>query len=349
VIVTQASAPPDCSDHRGQAALARCAACGRFLCDLCFRFTLGARPGCARCAYEASTRPQRRVSLAVAFLCVAGGATLWAVRRYDAWREHPFALVAGGLAAILVAALIAASARDRNAPEVAPRDPDDAPPSQELLPTPGSPYRAQARRVLLAVSPRVSGKATAAVIGASLIASAVLVPWSMHLPRWLEAEVVLALWWLTLATTVSVLLFRGFRLRDDLVYFAPWDRPAKVDGGPAPAGRFGSSRGCSPDGCSTTGDGCTGIDGEGCVAALVIVAVLGAALGVAWIVVELALPIVFVAMYAVLMRAIRHAARDTRGCAGDLGKSIGLAALWATVYVVPVAALTWAVHAALAR
>ena len=51
-----------------------------------------------------------------------------------------------------------------------------------------SPYRARARRVLLAVSPRVSGRATALVVGAALIGTAALLPSALKLPRWVEAE-----------------------------------------------------------------------------------------------------------------------------------------------------------------
>jgi hypothetical protein len=72
---------------------------------------------------------------------------------------------------------------------------------------------------------------------------------------------------------------------------------------------------------------------------------LAAALGVAWVFVELAMPTPFAVMYAVLMRAIRRAASDRKGCANDVARSLGWACAWATIYVVPIAAITWAAHA----
>ena len=310
---------------------------------------MNAIPSCTRCAYEASTRPQRRVSLAVSFLGFAGAMAFWAVRRHDAWTAHPALLVAGVLVALVVSGLLLASARDPQGRIVASRDPDDEAPIEAAYEGGAHPYRARARRVLLAVSPRVSGKLTALVVGASLLASAVLLPASVRLPRWIEAEVVLTLWWLIVAATLVVLLYRGFRLQDDLVYFAPWDRPgppAAVAGKTPHVPARTSGRGMSwADGCvPDVGDGCGAIDGEGCVGAVLVLVLLGVALGAAWVLVELAMPLALFVIYALLMRAIRRAASDRRGCAGRLGPSLAWGVVWATVYVVPLAVLTWALH-----
>jgi hypothetical protein len=191
------------------------------------------------------------------------------------------------------------------------------------------------RRALLAASPRVSGSATAAVVLASLAASAVLLPASLKLPRWVEAELVLGLWWVIVTATLAVLLYRGFRLRDDFVYFAPWNRPA------APAGKAAASSGNS----SITADGCVSVDVEGCVIGIVVAVALAAAFGVAWIAVELVAPVTFLLMYWLFMRAIGRVANDHHGCEDDLVKSIGWGALWASAYVLPIAALTWIFHA----
>jgi hypothetical protein len=77
---------------------------------------------------------------------------------------------------------------------------------------------------------------------------------------------------------------------------------------------------------------------------LVVAVALCAALGAAWVFVELAMPLAFALMYSLLMRAIRRAASDRRGCAGDALRSLGWAAVWASIYVVPIAVLTWGVH-----
>lgn len=327
-------------------AVARCASCNRPLCDECFRFRLDGRPACARCAYETSTRPQRRLSLAASFLCLAWGGGFWLTRRYALWDESAFMVVLGAIAAPAVAAAIAWSARSASPVVVENRDPSPDEVIEGAFEGNQSPYRARARRVLLAVSPRVSGRATALIVGASLIGTAALLPSALKLPRWVEAELVLSLWWLIMTTTLSVLLYRGFRLRDDYVYFLPWARPAAPEepgaGKKAKKGK-GFSDGCGVDGCGGL-DGCGAADGEGLLALLAVVLVLGAALGAAWILVELAMPLIFFATYWLLMRAIGHVARDGHGCQGALARALGWGMLWATIYVLPLAALTWVVH-----
>jgi hypothetical protein len=338
-----------CLDHDEAPAVARCVACDRALCNECFRFRMREHPACARCAYEASTRPRRRVSLAAAFLCTVWGGCFWAVRRYDLWDLHPVMLVAAAVAAPLVAFAIAASAREPSGDAaVENRDPNEDDVGETSLGGSGSPFRAGVRRVLLAASPQVSGTATALVVGASLVASAVLLPASVKLPRWIEAELVLGLWWVIVLGTLATLLYRGFRLRDDYVYFLPWDRPAKAGGAegerPARGGASGGGSGCSGiDGCNVL-DGCSG-DGEGMLAALVVGAALAVALGAAWVFVELAMPLVFFLMYALLLRAIGRVAKDHHDCAGAPGRSLGWGALWATIYVAPIALVTWLFHA----
>jgi hypothetical protein len=336
-----------CKDHPADPAVALCVSCRRPVCDLCFRFLMNERAACARCAYETATRPQRRISLAVFFLGFAGVLAFWLSRRYAV---DLVILLSGGVLAVVIAGALLLSARDPKRPEVVPRDvEEDAMPENpfELGP---NPYRAQARRVLLAVSPRVSGRATAFIVVFSSIAAAVLVPASVRLPRWVEAEVVLGLWWAILAGTIGVLLYRGFRLRDDVVYFVPWDRPADPkEAKPKPkSSGWGSGGGCSDIGSSGCGDGCSSVDGEGFLVMIAVVVVLGVALGAAWIFVEIALPLAAFLMYALLMRAIRFASRDQRGCEGDLARSLGRGVLFATIYVLPLVLLTWGTHALLA-
>ena len=84
---------------------------------------------------------------------------------------------------------------------------------------------------------------------------------------------------------------------------------------------------------------------SGCIGAIVVAIALAAAFGAAWVFVEVAMPLAFFLMYWLFMRAISSVANDRHGCAGDLGKALGWGALWATIYVLPIAALTWALHA----
>jgi hypothetical protein len=307
------------------------------LCDECYRFRMNTRVACARCAYEASTRPSRRLSLAVTFVGVSVGGGLFAARRWDLWAEHSLALVFGGVSAAVVAALIARSGRADDEPEVERRDPAEAPLDDGALGDVRGAYRGRARHLLMAAAPKVSARATAAVLLGSLAVTAVLLPAAARLPRWIETEIVLGAWWLIVGATLSILLYRGFRLRDDFVYFAPWDRPSTPD----------EPRSMSKDESRTNLglDGCSGLDVEGCAAAAVVTVALAAAFGVAWVLVEFALPVVFLLMYGLFMRAIGRVANDRHGCEGDLAKALRWGALWSTVYVLPLALITALLHA----
>lgn len=328
--------PPPCRNHPGRDSVVRCEGCSRTLCDECYRFRVDARPMCARCAYEHSTRATRRVSLAVSFLFIVGAAGLFTERRFGVWETYPVEVIFGVVTALGIAAAIALSGRSARV-VVEPRDPDE--PVTEPIPArAGSIYRASARQVLMAAAPRVSARATALVMLAAFAGSAVMVPASMRLPRWIETELVLSLWWVIVVAALTTLLYRGFRLRDDYVYFTPWNRPPAVKGdAPAPA----------KEGCSGWSDGLGGCatDGEGLLAMLALAIVLSLALGAAWVLVELALPLVFFLMYWLFMRAIGRVANDRHGCEGSLARSLGWGLGWATVYVAPIAVATWALHA----
>lgn len=312
-----------------------CTSCGRPLCDACFRFTMGERAACALCAYEAATRPQRRVSLAVTVLLFTFGGGGWLVREERLWQQNPAAVVGAAALGVLVAAILLWTATTGSTGPLAHREPGDPLPGDDdpAGAGPPHPYRALARRAILAVSPRLSGKLTALVVLGSMALAAVLVPASLGLPRWIEAQLVLAAWWLILAVTLVILLYRGFRLRDDLVVFLPWNRPKGA----------GTSSG-SPDAAWL--DGCSvGGEGEGCAFAFVALVLVVAFYFAAWLLVELALPIAGLLAYSLFMRAVGRVAGDRHGCAGDLTRSCRWGIYFATLYLVPLAGLTWLVHA----
>ena len=327
-----------CSAHQALAANARCGACNRGLCNDCFRFRLGGRAACAPCAFEASTRPARRLSLGASFLCFATVGGFWLDRRQDLLVQDRTWLFFGAMLVLIVAVAVACSGRGATA-EVERREPEEDQIGDLDLAGSNQPYRAHVRRAILAASPKVSGSAAALVVLASFAVSAVLLPAAVHLPRWIEAELVLALWWAIVAGTLASLLHTGFRLRDDYLYYAPWQRHAPPS--PADGPRASPKSGWGIDGVGVL----VGLEGEGCVAVVVLGLVLVVAFGAAWVFVELVMPVAFFVMYWLFMRAIRHVARDHRGCQGDLAKSVGWAVVWATVYVAPVGVVTWIAHA----
>jgi hypothetical protein len=341
-----------CRDHPTVLASVACASCRRPLCDACFRFRAAGDPACARCAYEIVTRPKRRRSLATAFALTSWAALAWAARHFGVHPGELYLFVGGGVVGLLVAIAIALPTFTAESKSVERRDDEEPPVETVVMENAGSPFRARARRVVLAASPRVSGAATALIVGLSLVGAAVLLPASVHWPRWVEAEVVLAAWWLIVGTTLVVLLYRGFRLKDDWVYFAPWETPpgSTEGGGRAKATKPKGGGGCSPsglDGCVPDGcDGCGDIGdaGEGIIVVVVVAVALAITFGAMWLFAEFGLPVIFLLMYTLIHRAIGRVANDRHGCEANLLKSLGYGALWATVYVVPLAAVTWALH-----
>ncbi len=332
-----------CLNHAGRPSVTRCCVCTRGLCDECFRFRIEGRSACARCAYDATTRVARRRSLAASFLGFSLGGGAFVTRHYHLWDEFALGLVFGAGLAILVAVAIAFVGIGPT-PNVENRDEGDPVEYEEPQPVRGGgAYRARTKRIIMSAAPRISASATALVVLASFAASGMMLPTALHLPRWIEAELVLASWWLIVTTVLTILLFRGFRLRDDFVYFSPWNRPTdvgkNVDNSSMPTRvADGCTSGCSPF------DGCSGVDGEGILIGLVVAAALAIAFGAAWIFVEFALPLFFFLMYALFMRAIARVANDRHGCEGSLARSSSWGLAWATAYIAPLAGLAAIAH-----
>jgi hypothetical protein len=184
-------------------------------------------------------------------------------------------------------------------------------------------------------TPRVSSRVTAVVILACMTFTALVVPFALHLPRWLEMEGVLGAWWLSWATILAVLAYRGQPLDERAP--ALWHeedvappQPALVARPEAPPSRWWQ-----------LGELC--FNGEGVAIALALVLVLG----IAWLVVELVAPAVFFATWVGLTHALRRARASSHH--GELGRSAFHGALWATTYVAPLAAVIAAAHAVAAH
>jgi hypothetical protein len=163
---------------------------------------------------------------------------------------------------------------------------------------------------------------------ATMTASAVALPGLFHLPRWIEAEMVIGIWWVGWVVALTVLLHRGWRLSDDHVLTRP-ELPWSSD-----SGRRSSSWGWT-EGCSYA-DGCA----EG-TALLILVGVLVAA----WLAVELVVPALFFLLYLLIRSALARAANDRHGCDGHLGRALLWGAAWATAYSVPLLIVVSVLHA----
>lgn len=292
------------------------------MCSACFRFLVGERPSCAKCAFVERTRTQRRASLAIAFVLLTWGVglALWHV----AALELALVVVAGVFAMILAGAVWAAT-RPSSTPAVRALDEDEASEVDEPLAPAAHPYRARARRAALAAAPRVSGTATVFVVLAAFTVAGVAVPAALRTSLWIELEAALGVFGLALAAVLATLLYRGFRLRDDFVFVGPWEQ---LGGG----GRGGSGWSC---------DGCSGVDGEGIAVVLLLVVALLAAV----LLVELVVPLAFLLVYALVMKALKTVAHDRHDCRGALGRSIAWGGAWAFLFLLPLATLVWAIQA----
>jgi len=341
-----------CAVHDEREAVARCARCATPMCSECFRYRADGGPCCARCAYAIDRSHSGRGALAVAFVGLSASVLAWAVPRFELFTGARGYTLIACIAIPVIAIAVWVSGRDARRRRIAltVRDTEEEVEAAALDAAPAHPYRGRGRRALAAMTPRVSGKATALVVGGSLLVAAAAFPAAVRLPRWLEIEGVLGLWWLVFASVATALLYRGFRLRHDLVYFLPWEVPSG-GGRPVPSeGRAGGR------GCSGTGWGCSdasGLDAIGCgevgEGALVLAVVAVAALvflGGAWLLAEFAFPTVMVFGYLATQRALGRIARDHHGCQGELARSICWGALWASLYVAPLALVTWLVHLA---
>ncbi len=259
----------------------------------------------------------RRVAFAVVFFAIAASLVVAAARwlaaadaGFDAWVY--VALL--GFAVCGVTAWIAASG---------PAAPAKAPPRPPQPLGAASAYRGAAlpsARVIVA-----SARRTTAVLLATLAFTAAAVPFALHLPRWIEAEVVTGTWWVAWSAVLAVLAYRGHTLHDDHVRESAFaTMPAKP--------RW-----------SWAGDVLGAVsDPEGCVLAVAFVVVAGIAFAGAWLVVELLAPAVFLVAYRGVVRALaRVRASETRG---NALRSTLAGVTWATAYTLPLAAVVALAH-----
>jgi hypothetical protein len=168
---------------------------------------------------------------------------------------------------------------------------------------------------------------------------ALTMPFALHLPRWVEAEIVFGASWFVWAAVLTSTLYRGERIADDH-RFEPslWFLEEK----PGPAGVRAKSGADKPGG----GWGSIGNIGDIGEAFVLLGAILLACVAVltAWLLVELVIPALFTLAYLLLIRALKLATNDGTGCRGDLGRSLRRGALFATLYVGPLLVLAAIIH-----
>lgn len=317
-----------CVRHPDTRSLAPCGGCRTNLCDECATHWVDDRVHCAACANRARREGRARWDLAVAFL-LSGAAVesaLWSwdrtLRSTDA---YVFTVVAGFVMMGVAIYLLLPRGQRR---DVRRRD---GGPGQELeVLLDAGPYRGARVRVPTSRGPRLSARATSMVLVGSFVATALALPLSLHLPRWVETEVVLCAWALLLFGALATFLYRGWRLRDDHALLIDFDRLRLPN--PAPRKpRIDWSLSLA--------------DADGCMYVIALGLVCGVVFAIAFIVTELVFPLVFFVAYSLVVRAIERVMRDRHDCRDRLARSLAWGGLWTAIYFGPLAALIWTVHA----
>ncbi len=328
-----------CAMHGGADAEARCVTCGRPLCSSCTAFESDDALACGACENTHRSAGTTRIATAMVFASVVFLSSIgvalaqWRLTHQAVW----WSVAAGGVAVLFAFPLATWALR----PEYKPRSRIDVRRIEEgPSALGGGPYRVPApprrRLVARALAPApLSGKGTAAVLGAAMLLTALTVPFAIHQPSWIDFEVVLGGFWVATTGTLAFVLYRG-TVSDDYA--------AK-----SPRSWFGGNGPSWLSGVGDIGSGLGDIGGEGCAGAIagIFIAIIAAVLFfvLAWIFVELLLPAMLFVTYTLLCGAIRHVTNDRHGCENKLGRSLAYGALWATAYLAPLGAVTWAVHA----
>ena len=203
---------------------------------------------------------------------------------------------------------------------------------------------------------RLSGKGAAFGLVMAFLLTGILIPAVLKLPTWIEYEVVLLVWWGIWLAVLTTLLYHGKRVADD--HQLPPPRSWLNWGKQAPASTEAEKKNSVPAQRSTSsswgggwnfsGSGGGG-DGEGCLwmlGAILAVIVLFIAL---WFLIEVAIPLVLFLLYLVARGMLSQVVNDRHHCKGRLGRSLGWALVWATLYIVPLAGVVWCVHFLLAQ
>ena len=166
-----------CFYHPSQLASGRCHVCADSLCDACLPYFVS-RPAPVRFCKACGAMVQRRQNSRRAFglvFALLGLSLAWKLAGLATmWRQGEI-LGAGSLVALpLIVLLALANLLTSRRLQRRPRS--DA-------------WRTKAHNVAL------SGKFTVGALGLSFAVTALVVPFSLHLPRWVEGELVLGGWW----------------------------------------------------------------------------------------------------------------------------------------------------------
>lgn len=323
-----------CAVHADRRVVVECASCERDLCDACWRHDVDGRPFCDDCVTHLRERSPAVLPLTVgAFLSI--GVFLgheWFVRDVLHMDDVGVAFAVGmAIAGFATYLLYRAEKYARSRREIVERASSTDPAAPALVS--GGPYRgAPARRAVERLLPVLSGEMATLALLASLGLAALVVHGVLSSGSWVEVAAVFGGWWLVWFVALFALLYLGRRVADD---HGPMreEVPMTDQGHPSPK--------ALPDVLELYKTAVL-LPIIGGPQMLILSGVLAVLLFVpifAGFAIAALVPFVFLAAYAVLGRGLRVAVNDAPDCAGNGGASALRAAVFASTFTAPVAAL----------
>jgi len=210
--------------------------------------------------------------------------------------------------------------------------------------------------------PGVSGVWSAIALLLLLVAVAVILPLALHRSAWVEAEIVVAAWFVIWTAVLTWLGYTGRTVEQD---WEPFRRPRRL---------FGRGRGSSGGGVAGTdtlgtvtldavpyidlgGVGLPDFDGGGdggglgclgaIVAGILAIVALAALVALLYFTIGYVIPLVAIGLYTLVRAMLNHVAARGHVTRGALALSFSRGAIWAAIYTAPLAIAIWLLHVAL--
>jgi hypothetical protein len=165
-----------------------------------------------------------------------------------------------------------------------------------------------------------------------LLLAVILIPMALRLPRWVEFEIVLGVWWFVWFAVLTCFLYRGLRVGDDYAFHRPRNWSSS------------NQNQSQKDSTSTDSSGVGFFSGWLPDELVVLFIVAGVLVGGIWLLFEVAIPVVLFLLYFVSRGMLARVVNDRHHCRGNLGRSVLWGFAWATVYTVPLAGAVWFIH-----
>jgi hypothetical protein len=199
--------------------------------------------------------------------------------------------------------------------------------------------------------PGVSGRWSAILLLILFIGVAVVLPLALHRSAWVEAEIVVAAWFVIWTAALTWLGYSGRAVDED---WGGFRRPRRLFGRGG-----GLNRGSSlptdalpyvdlsgvdlPDGGGDGGGlGCLGV----ILASAVAIAAVAAIVVLLDFTIGYVIPLVALALYTIVRAMLNHVAARGHVTRGNLALSFARGATWAAVYTAPLAVAIWLLHVA---